>query len=70
MRDLDYYDDECYGCEWKKRPYELRPCKKCIRYTETEGDTDYHSKVEREREKPSREMVEKFLEKMRDEKND
>lgn len=38
--DLDYYDDECYGCEWKKRTYDIRPCKKCIRYTEEETDDD------------------------------
>lgn len=73
MRDLDYYEDECYGCGWKSYPYEKRPCKKCIRYTETESDTDYHSEVKRETVKPSMEIIEKVfkdLMKMRDEKND
>lgn len=40
MRDLDYYDDECYGCKWNHSRNENKPCKKCIRYTETEGDDD------------------------------
>lgn len=61
MRDLDYWEDECYGCGWKSYLYEKRPCNKCIRYTEEESDIDYHSKVERERTKPSKEVVEKFL---------
>ena len=68
MRDLDYYDDNCYGCRWNHSRNENKPCKKCIRYTETKTDVDYHTEVKRESVKPSKEIVEKFLEKMRDDK--
>lgn len=40
MRDLDYYESECTGCRWEYSRNEHKPCKKCIRYTETEGDDD------------------------------